>query len=333
MRRFTIIARRHGPNAQRGRHAADCARPATDAAAPKRESSSRIGFTNLFVAGSDGLGLHVGCYGAPVAGRAPVVCLPGFARTGADYDCVALALAHNPIAPRQVLVLDYRGHGRSDYDRDPGHYGLDTDFADLSSVLTALEIPRAVFIGTCHGGLLILLLAASRPAAVAGAILNDIGPVVEPQGLFRIKSYVDKLPTPRSYPEGADILRSVFHSRFPQLTDADWLGLAQRTWRESGGSLVLDYDRRIVRALARANLESPPTLWNQFDALARVPLLVIRGAKSDMLSAATLTAMLARRTELEVVVVPGQGHPPLLVAPALIQRIVRFVASCDRPAA
>jgi pimeloyl-ACP methyl ester carboxylesterase len=174
-----------------------------------------------------------------------------------------------------------------------------------------------------------MMLAVWRPTAIAGVILNDIGPLIEPRGLVRIKGYVGKLPIPRSFEEGAEILRWWFGAQFPKLAPQDWIAFAQRTWREHGGRLVPDYDLKLARTLQGADLERPPTLWNQFDALARVPLMVIRGANSDMLASTTLDAMLARRGALEVAVVPDQGHAPLLAGPKLILRIAAFVASCD----
>jgi pimeloyl-ACP methyl ester carboxylesterase len=264
-----------------------------------------------------------------LAAGLPVVCLADFARTAADFHPLALALADDPVIPRAVLAIDYRGHGRSDYDRDPANYRLPVDLVDVSAVLTALEVVPAIFVGTSHGGLLTMMLAVSWPTAIMGVILNDIGPIIEPQGLLRLKSYVGKLPVPRSYREGAEILRRLFDGQFPQLSPAEWTAFAQRTWRESDGRFVPNYDVRLARALAGANLEHPPTLWKQFDALARVPLMVIRGANSDMLASTTLNAMLARRAELDIAVVPDQGHPPLLAEPKLIRRIADFAASCD----
>ena len=174
-----------------------------------------------------------------------------------------------------------------------------------------------------------MMLAPSRPTAIAGVILNDIGPLIELPGIVRIKGYVGKLPTPRTFKEGAEILRWWFDAQFPKLAPQDWLAFAQRTWREHRGGLVPDYDLKLARTLKKANLERLPTLWNQFDALARVPLMVIRGANSDMLASTTLDAMLARRGELEVAVVPDQGHAPFLAGPKLMGRIAAFVASCD----
>jgi pimeloyl-ACP methyl ester carboxylesterase len=174
-----------------------------------------------------------------------------------------------------------------------------------------------------------MMLAVLAPIAVAGVILNDIGPVMEPQGLMRIKSYVGKLPIARNFEEGAEILRWLFDAQFTNLAPQDWIALAQRTWREHRGALLPNYDPKLARALRGFSLERLPTLWDQFDALARIPLMVIRGANSDILASTTLNAMLARRGQLEVVVVPDQGHAPLLAEPRLIQRIAAFAASCD----
>jgi len=286
-------------------------------------------FASVFVTAPDGLTLHVRRYGSRVASALPVVCLPGLARTAADFHPLAAALADDPAKLRLVLALDYRGHGQSEYDRNPDNYTLPVALADLSAVLIALEIAPAIFLGTSYGGLLAMMLAVRRPTAIAGVILNDIGPVIELRGWVRIKHYVGKLPTPRTFEEGAEILRWWFDAQFPKLAPQDWIAFAQRTWREHGGRLVPDYDPKLARTLQGADLQRPPTLWNQFEALARVPLMVIRGANSDLLASTTLDAMLSRRNELEVAVVPGQGHAPLLTELNLIRRIVAFVASCD----
>jgi len=293
------------------------------------ESQARPGFASLYVTAPDGLRLHVRRYGPRFAAPRPVVCLPGFARTAADFHPLAMALAGDPAAPRLVLALDYRGRGRSEYDRNPANYTLSVEFADLQAALTALEVAPAVFVGTSSGGLLTMMLAASRPTALAGVILNDAGPVVEAQGLLRIKAYMERLPVPRSFEEGGEILRRLFHTQFPKLAPRDWIAFARRTWREEDGRIVPDYDVNLARALDLTDLERPATLWHQFEALARLPLMVIRGANSDMLAPCTLDAMLERRAELEVMVVPDQGHAPFLDEPKLIRRIAAFIASCD----
>jgi pimeloyl-ACP methyl ester carboxylesterase len=292
---------------------------------------SSIRIDDVYVTARDGLRLHVREYGERTAPGLPVVCLPGLARTTADFDPLAAALAGDPERPRRVLALDYRGRGLSDHDRDPGNYSIPVELDDVISVLAARAVGSAVFVGTSRGGLLAMALAAVRPAVMAGAVLNDIGPVIEAQGLMRIKSYVGKMPQPRSFEEGADVLRRLFGAQFTRLTDADWLASARRTWRQSDGRLVVTYDPRLARALASFDPAHPlPPLWPQFDALGGIPLMVIRGGNSDILSAATVAAMRARRRDTTVVEIPDQGHAPLLAEADTIARIASFVSRCER---
>ena len=287
-----------------------------------------------FVTTQDGLKLHVRAYGSSATAALPVVCLPGLARTGADFHRLASALADDAEHPRYVLALDYRGRGLSDYDSNPDNYSLPVELADVLSVLTALEIGRAVIVGTSRGGLLAMLLGSARPAALAGVVLNDIGPVIEPHGLARIKGYVGQLPQPKSFEQAAEVLRQLFSPQFPALSADDWMELAQRTFRGQGGRIIPDYDPKLADALRDVDIERPPpALWQQFDSLADVPMLIIRGANSDLLSPATLEAMQARRRRCETLVVPDQGHAPLLTDDETISRISSFVRCCEHPEA
>jgi pimeloyl-ACP methyl ester carboxylesterase len=282
---------------------------------------------STFVTAPDGLRLHARCYGRTSAPGTPVVCLPGLARTFADFDVLATALSRDGPHPRRVIALDYRGRGLSQFDRDPANYSLPVELADVLAVATALETLPAIFIGTSRGGILTMLLAAVRPTAIAAAILNDIGPVIEPQGLMRIKSYVGKLPRPRTFEEGGDILRRLFHSQFPRLGPDDWLAAAHRMFKEENGRLVTTYDPKLATTLKGMNLEQPiPPLWKEFDALANVPVMVVRGANSDILSASTVAQMKARHPALETLEVPDQGHAPLLAEPAMIAELLTFVS-------
>jgi len=286
---------------------------------------------SLFVTAQDGLRLHLRAYGARASSALPVVCLPGLARTAADFADLALVLSSD--RERLVLALDYRGRGKSQYDRNPANYNLQVELADLLAVLTALDIGRAAFVGTSRGGILTMLLAVARPAVIAGCVLNDIGPVIEPMGLMRIKSYVGKLPQPTSFRDAADILQRLFGGHFPKWGDADWLIFARRTFKEADERIVADYDTRLATTLAGLTPERPmPALWKEFDALNRVPVMVVRGTKSDILSEATVAAMRERRSSLEVIEVADEGHAPRLTDPETASRIASFIASCEKAA-
>ena len=168
-----------------------------------------------------------------------------------------------------MIAIDSRGRGQSEYDRNPENYNVAVELGDVATVLTALGIGPAVFIGSSRGGILTLLLGVAHPTAIAGAVLHDIGPVIEPKGLARIKSYVGKLPQPRNFADGADILRRLFDAQFPKLTAEQWLAAARRTWKIDDGEMVPTYDVRLARTLAEFDIERPlPPLWNEFDALA-----------------------------------------------------------------
>jgi pimeloyl-ACP methyl ester carboxylesterase len=160
-------------------------------------------------------------------------------------------------------------------------------------------------------------------------VLNDIGPVIEVQGLARIKGYVGRLPPPASFPDAAGILRRLFAAQFPNLTEDDWMAFARRSFEEAGGRLVPTYDVKIASTLDGIDLEQPlQPLWAEFDALSGVPVMVIRGANSDLQSAATVEAMRERRPDLVAIEVPDQGHAPLLREPEIIGQIEAFIRAC-----
>ena len=284
---------------------------------------------SVFVSARDGLKLHVRSWGARPGAALPVMCLPGLARNGSDFEVLASALAGDAKAPRPVFALDARGRGKSEYDRNPANYNVVVELDDVLAVLTSLGLSRAVFVGTSRGGILTMLLGAARPAAIAGCVLNDIGPVIEVEGLMRIKSYVGKLPQAANFEDAAHILRRLFGSQFPRLGDADWLAFARRIFKEAGGRIVPDYDPKLAVALEGVDAgQRLAPLWSEFDSLARVPMMGIRGGHSDILSAATVKAMGARRRHLEVLEVPDEGHAPLLADAETIARVAAFVASC-----
>src|SRR5436305_2873043 len=176
-----------------------------DAALFNEPDADDTGFVSRFVTAPDGLRLHVRVYGKRGRGL-PIVCLPGLTRNGADFHELATVLTRDAAQPRLVITIDSRGRGRSDYDSNPDNYSFPIELADVIAVITALEVGPAIFLGTSRGGILVMLLGAARPGAIAGQILNVLRPVIDTKGLMRIKGYAGKLPTPRNYEEGADIL-------------------------------------------------------------------------------------------------------------------------------
>ena len=231
--------------------------------------------------------------------------------------------------PRRVLSLDYRGRGRSEWDPNWRHYDIGTEVNDTLQVLTVAGIERAVFVGTSRGGLITMALGAVRPTLLAGAVLNDVGPVIEPRGLIRIRNYVGKLPSPKTVREAAEILRQLSGAQFPAFSSVQWESMARGTWHEKDGRLVLSYDPNLMKPLEALDLEMPiPDLWNLFEGLHPFPVLAIRGAHSDLLTASTLTAMQERHPSLTTITVPGQGHAPLLEG-SLIQPINELISKAE----
>ncbi len=287
-------------------------------------------YRDLFVSSTDGLKLYARDYGPWLSDTLPVVCLPGIARTSVDFHELAIGLSADPVRPRRVLSLDYRGRGRSDWDRDWRRYDIRVELDDVLQVLTVAGIEHAVFVGTSRGGLVTMGLGAARPALLRGAVLNDIGPEVDARGLVRIRGYVGKLPSPRTIRDGGQILKQIMDAQFPKLTDEQWESLARGMWTETGGRLVLSYDPALMKTLEAIDLETPlPELWALFEGLKPVPVLVLRGANSDILSLETVRRMEASHSKLEVLTVADQGHAPLIEGD-LVERIKRFVVEVEK---
>jgi pimeloyl-ACP methyl ester carboxylesterase len=277
---------------------------------------------------SDGLTLSARIYGdrSAEARRAlPVICLPGLTRNGSDFHQIALRLSRAS-TPRRVIALDYRGRGRSEWDRNKQNYNLAVETGDVLAALDALDVEHAVFIGTSRGALIIHLLAGARPACLRAAILNDAGPVIEGAGLAQIKNYLERTPTPKDWNHAAELLRETHGASFPVLTERDWADMAEAIYIERKGRLVGDYDPALVAQLAGIDFNTPlPTLWQQFEGLKPIPLMVIRGEHSALLTGRTVSEMAARHPELVMEVAPGQGHAPLLHIGPLPERIEAFV--------
>jgi pimeloyl-ACP methyl ester carboxylesterase len=283
------------------------------------------GFSDFFYTASDGLQLHARLYGEAHPDLWPVVCLPGLTRNCRDFHELALYLSTRAKIPRRVVAFDYRGRGQSAYDPDIKNYNVITEAGDVLAGLDALGIPAASFIGTSRGGLIIHILGAMRPAMLKAIVLNDIGPVIEATGLAHIAAYLDRSPTLKAFADAVQSQRATHGADFPALTDADWERMVRALYREAGDGWLPDFDPALVKTLADIDFSAPlPTLWPQFDALAAVPMLTLRGSNSGLLSEQTVEEMRKRHPEMQTIFVEGQGHAPFLETGTLPREIAVF---------
>ena len=272
----------------------------------------------------DGLKLFYRDYGDPLLSDAvPVLCLAGLVRNSGDFHELALHLAHR----RRVLALDLRGRGKSDYDPIPANYRPPTYAMDIAALLTVANVHKVAVIGTSLGGLLAMALALFRPTALAGVVLNDIGPEIDPKGVARIRGYVGKTPAPQNMAEAEQQLARNYGVAFPDFTAADWRDMAAGTYKvQADGTLALMYDPSISRSIANG---PEMDLWRLYGALADVPVLAIRGGLSDLLSAETFDRMAAAKPDLQRLTVPNRGHTPTLNEPVCRDAIDGFLERLD----
>lgn len=285
-------------------------------------------FAERFYQSNDGLRLYARDY-QPAAGdtdRLPIVCLPGLTRNTRDFHDLALLLSREATSPHRVIALDYRGRGMSDRDENKANYNLAVECGDVIAACSALGISSATFIGTSRGGLILYLLATVKPDLLAGVILNDIGPVVEPAGLMAIRNYLNRDRKPRTWSEAVDILRENHGTAFPALDPVDWEGMAHAIYREQNGVPIADYDVAIAEQLRTIDFSNPlPDLWPQFENLRSIPLLVIRGENSNLLSRQTVDEMAKRHPGMSQMTAGGQGHAPLLHLGDIPETIRTFI--------
>jgi pimeloyl-ACP methyl ester carboxylesterase len=282
-------------------------------------------YQDHFVEVPDGLKIYARDYPAAGAPRGlPVICLHGLTRNAADFEVVAPRMA---ALGRRVLAFDVRGRGRSDRDPVPARYIPPTYVGDVLFAMNALSIERAVFVGTSMGGLMTMLAALMAPGRVAGAVLNDVGPVVNTSGLARIAQYVGKTPPQASWEALADLIKASQSAAFPDADEAFWKVFARRTGRAlPDGRVEFDYDPAIAHIFEQPPSAAAPDLTPVFGALGQVPTLVVHGTLSDILLPEGIAAMKALKPDLEVAEVPGVGHAPTLEEAIAWQAIERFLA-------
>lgn len=283
------------------------------------------GFAEKHYTSHDGLSLYYRDYDGAGDARLPIVCLPGLTRNSADFEGLAFHLAG---LGRRVISPDFRGRGKSAYDPQFMNYIPPTYAGDTMALLAGLGIGRAIFVGTSLGGIVTQIVALTQPALVAGAVLNDIGPELDPAGLARIASYAGKQSDPLTWDEAVTQLRTFNLSQFPDLDDAAWARFARAVFTEKPeGGLRPDYDPKIGDAMRAGG--PPVDMWPIFAGLAAIPTLVLRGALSDLLAAATVQRMHAAKPDLLAVEVPARGHAPLLDEPVSLAAIEALIARVD----
>ena len=273
----------------------------------------------------DGLRLHYRNYAGPQVGqdaKSPVICIPGLTRNARDFEALAECLATR----RRVLCLDLRGRGDSAYAKDPATYTPLTYVTDMEALFDQAGIARFVAVGTSLGGLVTMLLAARQADRLAGAVLNDVGPEVSGAGIARIGGYVGQGRSFETWMHAARALQESQGEMFPDFSIADWLTLAKRSMTlGSNGRIVFDYDMKISEPFATPSNAVPPDLWPCWRALAGRPVLVLRGALSDILAPETAARMIAEMPEAELVTLPRLGHAPTLDEPAAVAAIERLL--------
>lgn len=294
-------------------------------------------YVDLGLTARDGLRLYGRRYAAVAqplkprekrVARRPVLCLAGLTRNSRDFHDLAIHLARDADERRDVYTIDTRGRGRSDFDGDWRNYTVPGEMLDVLDFMFAFGLHDAALIGTSRGGLIALVLAAAQPTMIGAVVLNDIGPVIEPQGLLRIASYVGRAPLPASWPDAARHVRDLWQKQFTAVADADWEVIARQIYNEIDGKPALGSDPKLGRSLSV--LDGPiPALWPQYEALKRVPVMAVRGENSDLLSVATVAEMGRRHPRFQSITVPGEGHAPLLRDAPTKAAIAAFLATAD----
>lgn len=280
-------------------------------------------FKTFHVVTDDGLRLHGRDYGSAHSGQIPIVCLPGLSRNSRDFHLFATRLASEG---RRIVSLDYRGRGLSDWDSNKGNYNIVREAQDAVLALDQLGIRRAAFVGTSRGGLILHVLGGMIAERIAAIVFNDIGPVIESEGLMRIRDYLSPRPKLTGLSDAADHLKAIYGADFPALAKTDWRDMAEAIYREIDGTLKADFDPALVEPLRSMDFSAPlPDLWKQFDALAGIPLLIVHGHNSRLLSRKTVAEMLLRHPNAGTVTVKGQGHAPLLQIDDVYQPVASFL--------
>lgn len=286
-------------------------------------------FDEIYFTARDGLRLYGRHYRAQGSKLRPVLCLAGLTRNSRDFHDLARALSAPGPAARDVYTMDYRGRGSSEFDRDWRNYVLAVEANDVLDFMTVTGLDKPSIVGTSRGGLVTMVMAAMQPSRLGPVVMNDIGPVIDAKGLSRIAGYVGKMPLPPTWDAATQLVRDMSKKPFPAVEEHQWAEYARQLFNEKNGRPAPGYDPKLSRAMSVLN-GPMPEFWPQFEALRHVPVMVIRGETSDLLSDATVTAMQKRHPDVMALTVPGQGHAPLLKDAPTNNAIAAFFARLDR---
>jgi len=272
----------------------------------------------------DGLRLHYRDYAGGGDGRPPLLCLPGLTRNARDFEPLAQRLA----GEWRLICPDMRGRAESAYAKDAMTYVPLTYMQDISRLLADLAITRFVAVGTSLGGIITMLMAATHREWLAGALLNDVGPALEEEGLARIRTYVGVNQSHPTWVHAARALADANADVYPGYDLQAWLAMAKRLYRlNSGGRIVLDYDMKVAEPIRAMGTEAGVDMWPVMKAFSGIPTLLLRGERSDLLGAATAQRMAAEiGPGAELVTVPGVGHAPVLDEPESVAAVDRLLA-------
>lgn len=279
---------------------------------------------------ADGLSLYAKSYG-PASAPLSVLCIHGLTRNHKDFEPMIAALPGH----YRFVAVDVRGRGRSAHDPEHKNYNPAIYAKDMGLLLDKLGIGRAVLIGTSMGGLISLMMMRRTPKRIAGVVLNDVGPVVEKTGIARIAGYAGKVQPVTDWQSAAAAVKTIQGQAFPDMPEERWMDFARRTYKElPNGDVVLDYDPNIARSLGKVKPGAVTNfaLWRMFGGLKKAPLLVVRGAKSDILSEKTAQEMVRRHPDARLATVPRVGHAPILGEPEAVSAISDFLARLESKA-
>ena len=275
-------------------------------------------WTDRFWNSADGVKLHYRDHDGN-RDRSPILCIPGLTRNARDFEPVADRFAGD----WRVISIDLRGRGGSAFDPDPANYKPMVYVADILKLLDQLGIADAVFVGTSLGGICTMALALGDRERIAGALLNDIGPAIDPAGVERIAGYVGKEVRFASWDEAVDQMVERNHDIYPDYDRAQWERFVRRMAIDEGGQVRFDYDMAIASNFQSA--ASAPDIWPLYQALDGRPVTILRGELSDLLSADVATRMASELSDVELVTVPRVGHAPSLDEPASLAAIDRLL--------